>query len=87
MPPRHSNSHIVRIVRGVRGRVRMKMELTLRFDYGRLVPWVKRSKQDHWTAICGPHELLFITPAKLQGKGLSTVSDFTIRKDIQSLSS
>src|SRR3954470_5182268 len=85
MPPRaHNrkshNSHIVRIVRGIRGRVRMKMELTLRFDYGRLVPWVKRSKQGHWTAICGPHELLFITPAKLQGKGLSTVSDFTIRK-------
>jgi GH15 family glucan-1,4-alpha-glucosidase len=80
MPPRHSHSHIVRIVRGVRGRARMKMELTLRFDYGRLIPWVKRSPRGDWTAICGPHELLFTTPAKLQGKGFSTVSDFTVRK-------
>lgn len=80
MPPRHSDSHIVRIVRGLRGSVRMKMELTLRFDYGRLVPWVQRSDQGHWTAVCGPHELLFITPARLKGKDLSTVSNFTVRK-------
>ena len=80
MPPRHSDSHIVRIVRGIRGTVRMQMELTLRFDYGRLVPWVQRSKQGHWTAVCGPHELLFMTPARLKGKGFSTISDFTVRK-------
>src|SRR5262245_45652296 len=34
MPPRGRNSDIVRLVRGERGRVRMRTELILRFDYG-----------------------------------------------------
>ena len=34
MPPRGRNSDVVRIVQGERGRVRLRMELTLRFDYG-----------------------------------------------------
>src|SRR5690349_8489878 len=42
MPPRGRNSDIVRLVRGQRGRVRMHMQLVLRFDYGSAVPWVTR---------------------------------------------
>jgi GH15 family glucan-1,4-alpha-glucosidase len=42
MPPRGRNTDIVRLVRGERGRVRMRMELVLRFDYGQDVPWVTR---------------------------------------------
>src|SRR5450432_2239704 len=42
MPPRGEFPEIVRLVEGVRGRVRMKMELTIRFDYGRVVPWVRK---------------------------------------------
>ena len=42
MPPRGRNSDIVRLVRGDRGRVRMRTELILRFDYGRTIPWVTR---------------------------------------------
>ena len=42
MPPRGHNSDVVRLVRGDSGRVRMTMELILRFDYGRVVPWVSR---------------------------------------------
>src|ERR1044071_1635394 len=38
MPPRGRNSDVVRIVRGDRGRVRMRTELILRFDYGRTIP-------------------------------------------------
>jgi GH15 family glucan-1,4-alpha-glucosidase len=80
MPPRNSHSHIVRVVRGVRGTVRMKMELTLRFDYGRIVPWVQRKRNGQWTAICGPHEILLTTPVNLKGKDFATVSEFTVRK-------
>src|SRR5579863_9272279 len=40
MPPRGHNPDVVRIVRGVHGCVDMRMELVLRFDYGRTVPWV-----------------------------------------------
>ena len=42
MPPRGHNPDVIRIVRGVQGSVTMEMELVLRFDYGRSVPWVHR---------------------------------------------
>ena len=42
MPPRGRHSHLIRIVRGVRGKVRMRMDLVIRFDYGRTVPWVTK---------------------------------------------
>ena len=42
MPPRGENPDIVRIIEGVRGKVSMQMELIIRFDYGQIVPWVRR---------------------------------------------
>src|SRR5437764_14167876 len=45
MPPRDEVADIVRIVRGVRGTVDMKMDLVIRFDYGSTVPWVSRRDQ------------------------------------------
>ena len=47
MPPRGRNSDIVRLVRGDRGRVQMRTELVLRFDYGRTVPWVTSARRRH----------------------------------------
>src|SRR3954452_3843500 len=41
MPPRSQPPDVVRLVRGLRGRVPMRMELILRFDYGAIVPWVR----------------------------------------------
>lgn len=41
MPPRGEAADVVRIVEGVSGRVPMHMALRLRFDYGRIVPWVR----------------------------------------------
>jgi GH15 family glucan-1,4-alpha-glucosidase len=41
MTPRHQNPDVVRLVCGVRGRVPMRMELAVRFGYGRLVPRVR----------------------------------------------
>src|SRR5262245_20566877 len=42
MPPYGDRTDVVRIVEGVRGRVPMRMELVLRFDYGSVIPWVRR---------------------------------------------
>src|SRR5499426_3974647 len=39
MPPRDSSPTVVRIVEGVRGEVRIRMELVVRFDYGSIRPW------------------------------------------------
>src|SRR4051794_10810976 len=42
MPPRGLAPDIVRVVEGLKGEVRMRSELVIRFDYGHIVPWVRR---------------------------------------------
>jgi GH15 family glucan-1,4-alpha-glucosidase len=77
MPPRGDNSDVVRIVRGVRGRVAMRMDLAIRFDFGRTIPWVT-SKGHDWQAIAGPDRIVLRTKAPLRGEGMTTVSEFTV---------
>ena len=77
MPVRGTNSDIVRIVKGIRGSAPMKMQLSLRFNYGATVPWVTRS-DGAIHAIAGPDLVVLRTAAPLTGKGLTTVSEFTV---------
>jgi GH15 family glucan-1,4-alpha-glucosidase len=79
MPPRGENPDIIRIVEGIRGEVEMKMELIIRFDYGRIVPWV-RKRDGALEAIAGPDGLVLRTPVKTRGEHLTTVAEFTVRK-------
>jgi GH15 family glucan-1,4-alpha-glucosidase len=79
MPPRESHSHVVRIVRGVRGRVAMQMDLAIRFDYGRTIPWV--TSTDHeLRAIAGGDMVTLRTEAPLYGEAMTTRSEFTVSK-------
>jgi GH15 family glucan-1,4-alpha-glucosidase len=78
MPPRGRNSDIVRLVRGDRGRVRMRLELILRFDYGRSVPWVSRLPDGSLRAIAGPDMVVLRTPVPVRGKDLTTVAEFDV---------
>jgi GH15 family glucan-1,4-alpha-glucosidase len=78
MPPRGRNSDIVRIVRGEKGRVRMRMELVLRFDYGRTVPWVTRMDDGTLRAIAGPDLVTLHTPAPIRGENMKTVAEFEV---------
>lgn len=81
MPPRGENPDIVRIVEGLRGKISMRMELILRFDYGHIVPWVRRRKRfDGLEAIAGPNGLILRTPVGMRGKDLTTVAEFTVAK-------
>ncbi len=72
------------MVRGVRGKVKMHMDLVLRFDYGLTVPWVTKHRQEV-RAIAGPNmtvlrsECLSGTAAELHGEDMTTVSDFVLR--------
>ena len=43
MPLRESHPRVMRMVECIRGRVEMRMDLVTRFDYGSVVPWVRRS--------------------------------------------
>jgi GH15 family glucan-1,4-alpha-glucosidase len=78
MPPRGRNSDVVRIVRGERGRMRMRTELVLRFDYGRTIPWVSRLADGTLRAIAGPDLGTLHTPVPLWGKDLTTVGEFDV---------
>lgn len=80
MPVRGQHSNLVRLVRGERGSVSMAMELTLRFDYGRSIPWVTRMEDGSLRAIAGPDMTILRTRAPLRGENMKTVSEFTISK-------
>ena len=77
MPPRETNPDLVRIVEGVRGRVDMRMELVLRFDYGSIVPWV-RTLENTLVAIAGPDAVLLRTPIEHEGRDLRTYAEFSV---------
>jgi GH15 family glucan-1,4-alpha-glucosidase len=80
MPPRGKAPDVVRIVEGVRGRVAMRSELVIRFDYGSIVPWVRRIEHDSRLAVAGPDALCFRTPAHTRGENMSTVSEFVVEE-------
>lgn len=79
MPPRGVHSDVVRMVEGIRGSVSMRMELVLRFDYGRTVPWVT-SISDGLRAIAGPNLAVLHASVPVRGENLKTVAEFTLQK-------
>ncbi len=80
MPPRGNAPDIVRVVEGVKGRVHFRSELTMRFDYGRIVPWVRKRTHEENTrvALAGPDALCFRTPATTRGEDMTTISEFSV---------
>ncbi len=78
MPPRDREPDLVRIVEGVSGEVRMQMELIIRFDYGSIVPWV-RKVDGALRAIGGPDALTLWSPVETRGVDLTTRAEFTVR--------
>ena len=77
MPPRGDAADVVRIVEGVSGRVRMRSELRLRFDYGSVVPWV-RHVDGMLTAVAGPDAVWLRTPVPLRGADEATWAEFEV---------
>jgi GH15 family glucan-1,4-alpha-glucosidase len=77
MPLRDDFPDIVRTVEGIRGSVEMAMTLVLRFDYGRIVPWVQ-SVDGGITAMAGPDAIILRSDVPLHGQDLSTVATFTV---------
>ncbi|TWH72807.1 GH15 family glucan-1,4-alpha-glucosidase [Modestobacter roseus] len=77
MPPRGEGADVVRIVEGLSGRVAMRMDLVLRFDYGHLVPWV-RSVDGVLVAVAGPDQVSLATPVDLHGQDHTTAAEFEV---------
>ena len=77
MPPRTREPDVVRLVVGRRGRVRMRMELVIRFDYGSIVPWVRRI-DGGIRAVAGPDTVVLRSPVSMRGENLRTIAEFEI---------
>lgn len=77
MPRRGEAADVVRIVEGVSGRVPVHMAMRLRFDYGRIVPWV-RHRDGQLNAIAGPDAAWLKTPVPLEGRDETTYADFAV---------
>ena len=78
MPPRGRDPDVVRIVEGLSGEVELRMELVIRFDYGAVVPWVRRLDGGVRIAIGGPDALALETPVDVYGENLRTLAEFTV---------
>lgn len=78
MPPRGKASDIVRLVRGVSGTVKMRMELVIRFGFGIDIPWVRRDENRSLLAVAGHDMTVLRTPVETRGQDLTTVAEFVV---------
>ncbi|GGQ23639.1 glucoamylase [Streptomyces griseomycini] len=81
MPQRDRAPDLVRIVQGVRGEVTVRSTLRLRFDYGSVVPWVRR-EDGHRVAVAGPDSVWLRSEPEVRtwGEDSGTLSEFTVRE-------
>ncbi|MEU9091458.1 glycoside hydrolase family 15 protein [Streptomyces sp. NPDC087901] len=79
MPQRDHEPDVMRIVEGVSGTVDMASVIRLRFDFGSVVPWMRRS-DGHRVAVAGPDSawLRSEPPVKTWGQQFSTCSSFSV---------
>lgn len=80
MPIRGKHSDVVRLVHGVEGRVAMTMELALRFDYGRTIPWLQHPYKHHFIATAGPGTAYLRTPAAVEFRDGTMSAEFEVKK-------
>lgn len=79
MPPRRDETDLIRIVEGLSGRVRMTMELVIRFDYGSVVPWVRRTPSG-LSCVAGPDALELRCDVPLEGRDRRTYASFEVER-------
>jgi GH15 family glucan-1,4-alpha-glucosidase len=77
MPIRDARVDVVRVVMGRRGRVPIRTELIIRFDYGSTVPFVRRL-DGGLAAIAGPDALVLRTPVEVRGEDFKSVAEFAV---------
>jgi len=79
MPAGRVSSSIIRLVKGLRGKVAMQLHLVLRFDYGITVPWVTQLDDGcGLSAVAGPIQVVLRSPVALEGRNFATVAEFDV---------
>jgi GH15 family glucan-1,4-alpha-glucosidase len=69
---------VVRLVEGVRGRMELMLDLTIRYDYGSVMPWVRRTGPRSFHAIAGPEATDFHSPVDIDNRDFRTRAAFTV---------
>jgi GH15 family glucan-1,4-alpha-glucosidase len=82
MSVRDDAPELLRVIVGTKGQIRIKSELAIRFDYGSVVPWVRRTDVGI-SAIAGPDMIRLRSEAPLRGENMKTLSEFTVAKGQQ----
>jgi GH15 family glucan-1,4-alpha-glucosidase len=77
MPLRGEAPDVVRIVEGLSGSVEMSCAIRIRFDYGALMPWVRRI-DGGFSATGGPDSVYLRTPVRLEGRDYTHTATFTV---------
>ena len=70
---------VVRIVEGLSGHVAMHMELIIRFDYGSVIPWVRRL-DDTLLVTAGPDRLELRSSVAVHSENMKTMAEFRVSK-------
>jgi GH15 family glucan-1,4-alpha-glucosidase len=78
MDRRGEHQDIIRLVRGIHGRVPMQLQFVVRFDYGTIVPWVSRLDDGRLQAIAGPDRAILSGPVDFSGEDHKTRADFDV---------
>ena len=79
MPIGRAGSSIIRLVKGLRGKVAMQLHLALRFDYGVTVPWVTQLDDGSGlSAVAGPNQVVLRSPVPMKGRNFATVAEFDV---------
>lgn len=78
MDRRGNYQDVIRLVRGLRGRVPMEMEFIIRFDFGQVIPWVSRLDDTRMQAVAGPDRLILATSVPLRGQDMTTRGEFEV---------
>jgi GH15 family glucan-1,4-alpha-glucosidase len=79
MPIRERHSDVVRIVRCLHGRVTLEMELCVRFDYGRTIPWAGTHNRSEWMAAAGRGVVYLRTREQLRNENGIAYSEFALK--------
>jgi GH15 family glucan-1,4-alpha-glucosidase len=71
---------LVRTVEGVTGTVNMELDIVIRFDYGSIIPWVRRNEDERGIhAVGGPDAVVLYTPYEVHGRSFHTKTEFSIK--------
>ncbi|GAB3576631.1 glycoside hydrolase family 15 protein [Leifsonia lichenia] len=80
MPMGDGRADLVRRVRGIRGTVRMRQDLRIRFGYASAMPWVRKDESEHppaLIAVAGP-DAIVVRGSSLRATDHSHSGEFSI---------